>query len=68
MSEHRTLAESLFRHIRDQELGSLVRSERSRGRSWRQIRDDVRSLTGGEVDLTHQTLLNWYGNTDADEA
>ncbi len=44
-------------------LATYVTERRQRGESWRRISLDLRDDTG--VEVTHQTLSNWYG---ADES
>ena len=36
-------------------------SDRRPGRSWRLIARDLYEVTGGQIDVTPQTLRNWHG-------
>jgi hypothetical protein len=47
------------------ELDALVRLGRLRGRSWRALALEVRDRTG--VDVTHETLRNWYVDLELDD-
>ncbi len=58
-----TAMQRLADHILGGGLAHYVTERRQRGDSWRRISLDLRDDTG--VDVTHQTLSNWYG---ADES
>ncbi len=58
-----TPRQALADHILEGRLAQYVTDRRRRGDSWRRISLDLRDDTG--VDVTHQTLSNWYG---ADES
>lgn len=45
----------------------FVRSRRSEGYAWRVIARDLWADTGGEVDITHETLRAWFPD-DPEEA
>jgi hypothetical protein len=47
------------------ELDALVRLGRLRGRSWRALALEVRDRT--RVDVTHETLRNWYLDLELDD-
>lgn len=49
-------------------LGEFVATRRSAKRSWRLIALDLRDETDGEIDVTPQTLQNWYGSETAGAA
>jgi intein-encoded DNA endonuclease-like protein len=54
VSDTQRLADVLL----DGRLEEFVREKRKAGRSWRLIALDLRDAVG--VDLTYQTLCNWY--------
>lgn len=41
-------------------LDEWVHKQRARGRSWRQIERELYEATDNRVDVTAQTLRNWY--------
>lgn len=41
-------------------LSDFVRERREGGRSWRLIARDLHDQTSGQVDVTAETLRNWY--------
>jgi len=46
-------------------LADWVDDQRDAGKSWRSICIEVRDKTDGHLDLPPQTLLNWYGASQA---
>ena len=56
------LAEQAFETKVGVPLGDYVRRSHAAGGSWRTIAREVREATGGLVDVTHVTLINWYGD------
>lgn len=50
-------------------LGSDVRAfiaeKRAAGRPWRFIARDLYEATDGQIDVTHETLRQWYGEVAA---
>lgn len=61
-----TATQRLLDHLMDGELRAYVAQRRSNGKSWRQISLDIRDDT--HVDVTHETLRNWYGDVDETRA
>jgi len=49
-------------------LEEYVAEARARGTSWRRISLNLRDETGGEVDITHETLRSWFVADDRAEA
>jgi hypothetical protein len=45
----------------DGHLVEFVESRRAAGQSWRMIRDAIRDATG--LDITHETIRNWFDAT-----
>ncbi len=43
-------------------LEAFVRSRRELDRSWRLIARDLYETTGGQVDLTYETLRGWFAD------
>lgn len=41
-------------------LDDFVLTRRASGRSWRLISRDLWEATGGELDVTYETLRGWY--------
>ncbi len=58
-----TATQRLADHMLGGRLTEYVTERRQRGDSWRRISLALRDDTG--IDVTHQTLSNWYG---ADES
>lgn len=52
-------------HLLDGELDEFVLSRRAEGRAWRLIERDLWIATEGQVDVTFETLRNWYGEEAA---
>lgn len=46
-------------------LEAFVRERRAKGRSWRLISRDIWEATGGELDVTYETLRSWFPENDA---
>lgn len=44
----------------DVSLDEFVASRRARGRAWRLIARDLWEATHGEIDVTFETLRQWY--------
>lgn len=42
-------------------LAEFITAKRAAGRSWRLIARDLHEDTGGQVDVTPETLRNWFG-------
>lgn len=45
-----------------------IKQRRAAGKSWRAISDDLRAMTKGEIDVTHQTLVIWSEAAEAEQA
>lgn len=60
-----------LQHLGDLLTGDLeefVRTRRSAGMSWRRISLELRDVTDRRVDVTYQTLRNWYPDDANGEA
>ena len=49
----------LASHLLNEPVLPWIRQRREAGKTWRMIRDDLRVLTGGKVDVPHQTIVSW---------
>ena len=47
------------------DLEAFVRERRTAGTSWRHIARAIYEATDGQVDVTHETLRNWYPDDEA---
>jgi hypothetical protein len=61
----RTATYLLADHLLDGHLDAFVAERRANGRSWRHIAGDLWTATGQQVDVTHETLRNWFFNGEA---
>ena len=70
MATTATLSQRLAERILGQPLADYVRAKRTaRPRwSWRLIAEQLREDTSGEVDLTGETLRQWFGADELAEA
>jgi hypothetical protein len=59
--------EQVAAHYLGEPLKAFVLARRP-GRSWRLIARDVYDKTDGQVDVTGQSLRNWYGGAQVDVA
>lgn len=59
----RTPKQQLADLLLGQSLDEFVTSRRGQDRSWRLIARDLYERTNGQVDVTHETLRSWYGET-----
>lgn len=46
-------------------LSAFVQERRDVGRSWRLIARDLHEQTGGQIDVTAETLRGWFGSERA---
>jgi hypothetical protein len=46
------------------QLEEFVRSRRAKRRAWRLISRDLWEETGGELDLTYETLRSWFSDDE----
>ena len=60
-----TPTQRLANVVLGEDLETFVTSRRPE-RSWRLIARDLREATDGQVDVTEQTLQNWYGKADSE--
>lgn len=49
-------------------IDSFVADRRAGGRAWRLISRDIWEATGGELDITYETLRAWFPDDFAREA
>lgn len=45
-------------------LSDFVQARRDTGRSWRLIARDLHEQTGGQIDVTAETLRGWFGSSE----
>lgn len=57
---YRDLVDYLFTELRGYPFSDWVADERDRGRSWRQIAEDLSRLTDGQVEVSHAALHTWF--------
>jgi len=57
-----TATQRLLDHMLGGQLEQYVLDRRAKGDSWRRISLEIRDQFG--VDVTYQTLTNWYGSKD----
>lgn len=55
-----TPTQRLADHILGEPLAARVERDRKAGKSWRVIARDLYVETGGQVDVTHETLRTWF--------
>jgi len=53
---------ALFEQLNGQPFEAWLHHQRDRGRTLRQIADDLTRLTDGAVTVVPQTILNWTGD------
>lgn len=56
-----TMTQKLATVLLGSDLETFVVSRKDAGLSWRLIARDLREATDSQVDVTGQTLQNWYG-------
>lgn len=61
-----TATQRLLDHMLDGKLRDYVAKRRTAGHSWRRISLDLHDDCG--VDVTHETLRNWFADLSADAA
>lgn len=49
----------LAEHLMGEPMTDYIARRRAEGRSWRLIARDVREATGGQVDVTYETIRSW---------
>lgn len=49
-------------------LGEWIADQRDSGVAWRVIASELRERIDGVIDLSGQTLLNWYGDAARQDA
>lgn len=55
-----TPTQRLATMILGRDLGTFVAERRANRRAWRYIARDLYEATGGEIDVTYETLRSWY--------
>jgi hypothetical protein len=53
--------ELLYKNVTGHDLDVVVSSRRKQGASWRTIAAEINATSQDGVWVTHQTLVNWYG-------
>lgn len=48
-------------HLLPTTLADFVQERRAAGRSWRLVARDLHEDTGGQIDITAETLRSWFG-------
>lgn len=49
-------------HLLEGQLRTFITERRAAKRSWRLIARDLYEATGGQVDVTHETLRSWVAD------
>jgi hypothetical protein len=62
------VVDGLFAQLYGQPLGEWIADQREAGASWRLIEKELYVKTDGVVDVSHPTLIAWYGDRDEDRA
>lgn len=65
MSDYRRIAEALFEDRHGQPLTDWIADQKDDGLTWRAVARNLRTLTGGIIDVAPQTLINWLQDTAA---
>ena len=65
MRDYRRLADALFTDRVGQPLDDWIADRREEGQSWRAISRELQTVTGGVIDVTPQTLINWTVDSTA---
>ena len=58
------ITDRLFAELYGQPLGEWVSDRREAGATWRRIEKELFAKTDGAVDVSHPTLIAWYGDAD----
>lgn len=45
----------------DRDVRDFIAEKRSEGRAWRYVARDLYEATGGQVDVTYETVRTWAG-------
>lgn len=61
-----TATQRLLDHLLDGDLRGFIHSRRINGRSWRSISLELHD--DFQVDVTHETLRNWYADYETRQA
>lgn len=59
------MTDRLFAELYGQPLGDWVTDCRDEGMTWRRIEKELYAKTGGAIDVSHPTLIAWYGHDKA---
>jgi hypothetical protein len=51
-------------HLLPTPLADFVQARRTAGRSWRLIARDLHEDTGGQIDVTAETLRSWFASLE----
>lgn len=62
------VVDRLFAELYGQPLGDWIADQRDEGVSWRTIEKELYANTGGLIDVSHPTLISWYGDTPEEGA
>lgn len=62
------VTERLFAELYGQPLGDWVADRREEGMTWRRVEKELFSKTEGAVDVSHPTLIAWYGDAEREPA
>ena len=60
-----TSTQRLAALLLEQPLDDYVATKRANGRSWQHIADRLSADTGGEINVSRETLRLWYGEVAA---
>ncbi len=59
-----TPTQRLATHLLGEPVAEFVTARRAEGRSWRFVARDLYDATGGQIDVTYETLRSWYGDAN----
>ena len=65
MGTTETTAQRLASITLGQPVHDWIAARRAEGASWRQIAEQLRQQTNGEIDLTHEACRRWHGDHQA---
>lgn len=61
---NQTATQRLATILLDRDVHDFIRERRAARRAWRFIARDLYEATGGQVDVTHETLRQWIADTE----
>lgn len=64
-SESETPTQRLASILLGSDVRAFISEKRSAGRAWRFIARDLYDATDGQIDVTYETLRQWFGDVAA---